>query len=74
MHGPIEMGPTSGFFEDGCGFRGQWKSHSWTGLIGVGSQEGKAIGWTWIDTENSPRSKAKGKVVTNIASGEKQMD
>ena len=38
------------------------------GAIGAGSQEGKTSGWTWIDTENLPRSKVEGKVVTNTAS------
>ena len=53
----------------GRAWQGDWKSDwSW-----VGSQEGKATGWTWIDTVNSPRSKAEGKVVTNTASGEKQV-
>ena len=82
VHGLIEIGPISESFQDGCRSRGSWKSHSWTGLarwveewlerleLG-GSQEGKASGWTWVDTGNSSRSKVDDKVVTNTVSWEK---
>ena len=41
---------------------------------GLGLKKGRTSGWTWIHTENSHRSKVEGKVVTDTASGDKQVE